>query len=163
MTPITIFLVVAVALQCYAARNSEDRLLVQEKTMAEDYRLPGGFEANDYILRIVPNFEQFTFLAELTLTVTPKVEKLKTITLHAHEDLDILDENVKIKTTSVDDIPLVGKIIRNNTNDFMVLTITPDFIVDQVYTITFSTYTGKIREAMNGFYRSSYVEGSTTK
>lgn len=163
MAPLTIFLVVAVALQCCAARDSEERLLVQEKTLAEDYRLPGGFDAVDYVLKIVPNFALFTFDADLTLTVIPTVDKLRTITLHAHEDLVIDRADVKISTTSIADIPLTSAILRNKTNDFLVLTVGSDFIVGQVYTITFTKYTGVIREAMNGFYRSSYVEGTTTK
>lgn len=138
-----------------------------------NYRLNTDIEPIEYIIDLTPYFdknvvgkEPFTFDGICTITIKANQMNLDTIVVHK-QDLNITDvsvtkkpgffspfpwkiEHINVKSTKYDNI----------THKFTVILESP-LNKDESYDLNFK-YTGKLRNDMTGFYRSSYKDGNYT-
>lgn len=142
---------------------AQDAISVDKKM--DVFRLPNNTEPISYNLKITPRIDplndDFTFSGIVTINILVKLST-KVLTLNADslkiQQIDIKDQN---SSTSVEVID--NKFIVKN-EQLEIQFNEPGLIVDRIYKVQI-TYTGKLRNDMTGFYKSSYIdqESKTTK
>lgn len=133
----------------------------------ENYRLPTSVSPSNYELEITPYFiaeEQklpFTFDGNVKITLRTSQTNIMDIILHSF-NLEILG----LPTLAEIAIPANNIIVNNITENMTTQKITLNLaspITPHVDYILIFYYIGHLNDAMNGFYRSSYVEDGVTK
>ncbi|CAI5448823.1 unnamed protein product [Caenorhabditis angaria] len=119
-------------------------------------RLPTFAEPTHYNIKLVPNFEQFTFDGNVDINVTIK-EATDILKLHS-QSLNI--RNVAITLADGTKSANLGTSYDDKLN---ILTINlPSKIAPQNAVLNFE-YVGELNDKMRGFYRSSYKDASGTE
>lgn len=79
-----------------AIRNRRSIELSSAQKLITDNRLPNEIEPLSYILELHPDFASSTFIGKIKINLTWKAEA-KVIELHSHYDLQIDENNVKVR------------------------------------------------------------------
>ncbi|GJQ73763.1 hypothetical protein Trydic_g18704 [Trypoxylus dichotomus] len=120
----------------------------------EGYRLPSDTIPISYDIVLEPNFQNFEFLGNVTITIQVQTVT-NTIALHAHE-LTIYPDTITVKAQN--GVQELGVSIRNNS-EFHLLMIDVDRGLQpgQILEV-YIAYTGYLNEDNEGFYRASYED-----
>lgn len=152
------FLFLIVSCSCVFAQDATD---VKEKM--DVFRLPNNTEPISYRLNVQPFIEpennNFTFNGTVLITIRVKITT-EELTLN----IDGLTINqIKVKdTNSSTDIEVAGNNIVKKNEQLIIQLKTPGLIADRVYEVEIA-YSGKLRNDMSGFYKSSYTDENSKK
>lgn len=154
MSRIILFLIVSCS--CVLAQGATDEI---EKT--DVFRLPNDTEPISYQLHIKPTIDPndnlFIFNGDVSISIKVK-SSTDVLTLNA-DGLNITQINVTDTTNT--STPIVIGVIEFNCvvkNEQLKIHLdTPGLIADRVYEVRIE-YTGKLRDDMTGFYKSSYID-----
>lgn len=123
-----------------------------------DYRLPSDTKPVSYKIKLTPNIVEnaFTFTGEVDIEF--KVEKAtKRVTFHI-EDITIIEDKIKIKSTAVPAEPIeVVATIQDEIKNFYTIVLKNELKKDSSYILSLS-YGGNLNDELRGFYRSSYKD-----
>lgn len=128
----------------------------------EDYRLPRDVQAINYDLEITPYFtaitgkQAWTFDGVAKISLKATVSGVLKIVLHMHD--------LTIGQYTLTDGHTGGNFEAaqyNAITDKWTITLTKP-LSNTVETLLTVYYTGNLKDDMNGFYRSYYMEGTTT-
>lgn len=131
-------------------------------------RLPRSVVPTAYDIKLIPFIwpDNFTFLGDVRILVNI-VESTNNITLHAETSIKIKSEDVKVKlvnkangTESTDEV--IAKQYFESVKQFYVMEFPKKLQPGEVYEVHIK-YVGVLDAYLQGFYRSSYVEGNTTR
>lgn len=131
-------------------------------------RLPRSVIPTAYDIKLIPFIwpNNFTFLGDIRILVTIQ-EDTNNITLHAETSIKIKNEDVSVKlvdkvkgTESSDEV--ISKQYFESVKQFYVMEFKKKLQKGEAYEIHIK-YVGVLDAYLQGFYRSSYVEGNTTK
>lgn len=132
-----------------------------EKEKMDVFRLPNNTEPISYTLIIFPTFDNFSFTGEVTINIRVIIPTGE-LTLNAYglqiKEITVTDESSKAI------IPVVSNKTVEKNQQLIIELDKPGLIADREYKVKIS-YTGKLRDDMTGFYKSSYFdkESNSTK
>lgn len=143
--------------------------ITQVKEETPYLRLPRSVIPTAYDIKLIPFIwpNNFTFLGEVRILVHI-LESTNNITLHAETSIKIKNEDVRVKlivdATNGTEIPNenITKQYFESAKQFYVMEFDKKLEKDEVYEIHIK-YVGVLDAYLQGFYRSSYVEGNNTK
>ncbi|KAF5281438.1 hypothetical protein FQA39_LY17792 [Lamprigera yunnana] len=126
----------------------------------EAERLPTTLVPLHYRLQIIPflNEQNFTTNGAVTITFKAKEETDK-ITLHAY-DMEIDKDSVKVKSVNTSNYNTVTDQQYNEVSQTYIITLKDYLLKDEEYDVEIK-YVGNLRDNMQGFYRSQYVDPKT--
>lgn len=128
-------------------------------------RLPRSVVPTAYDIKLIPFIwpNNFTFLGEVRILVSI-LESTNNITLHAETSIKIKNEDVRVRlvengTASSNEV--IAKQYFENTKQFYVMEFKTKLQKGEIYEINIK-YVGVLDAYLQGFYRSSYIEGNKT-
>lgn len=135
-----------------------------EKEKMDVFRLPNNTEPLSYKLSISPFLDpttrNFSFAGEVIIDIRV-ITSTQELTLNAYglqigeiEVTDIVDSSMKISVLS-------NKIVDKN-QQLKIQLNKPGLIADRTYKVQIK-YTGKLRDDMTGFYKSSYFDRESNR
>lgn len=140
------------------------------KEEAPYLRLPRSVVPTSYDIKLIPFIwpDNFTFFGDVRILVNIH-EDTKNITLHAENSIKIKNEDVKVRLLKKNnesdnrgpDEELTKQYFET-AKQFYVIEFKKTLEKGQVYEILIK-YVGVLDGFLQGFYRSSYVEGNKTK
>lgn len=131
-------------------------------------RLPRSVVPTAYDIKLIPFIwpDNFTFLGDVRIFVNI-LEPTNNITLHAETSIKIKSEDVTVKlvdtsngTNSTDEV--IAKQYFETAKQFYVIEFQKKLQPGEVYEVQIK-YVGVLDAYLQGFYRSSYVEGNNTR
>ncbi|KAG4068421.1 hypothetical protein HA402_007941 [Bradysia odoriphaga] len=131
-------------------------------------RLPRSVVPTGYDIKLIPFIwpDNFTFLGDVRILVNI-LEPTNNITLHAETSIKIKSEDVGVRlvnsgngTERKDEV--IAKQYFEATKQFYVMEFQKKLQPGEIYEIRIK-YVGVLDAYMQGFYRSSYVEGNETR
>lgn len=127
------------------------------------FRLPNNTEPKFYKLQIWPVIEpednNFVFTGDVSINILVK-STTNELTLNAVE-LSIIKIDIQNVNTSENFKNISHSFVKKNEQ--LIITVDPELIADQEYVVKIE-YSGKLRNDMTGFYKSSYKnENNETK
>lgn len=138
------------------------------KEEAPYLRLPRSVVPTAYDIKLIPFIwpDNFTFVGDVRILVTI-LEATNNITLHAETSIKIKKEDVTVRlvdktngTESPDEV--IAKQGFETIKQFYVMEFKKKLQKGEIYEIRIK-YAGVLDAYLQGFYRSSYVEGNKTK
>lgn len=128
-------------------------------------RLPRSVVPNAYDIKLIPFIwpNNFTFMGDVRILVNI-VEPTNNITLHAEISIKIKNEDVRVRllngTDNTDEV--ISKQYFEQPKQFYVMEFPKTLQKGEMYEIRIK-YVGVLDAYLQGFYRSSYIEGNTTR
>lgn len=148
---------------CISAHQPIDRIYINTFDGTADevnYRLPNDTIPESYDITLTTNVhnnvDDFTGEAIIKIKV---LKKTSSITLH-HRKLTITSVNLIAQGTGSKVNEDDGTY--DDVTEFLTIKCKRELTVDESLFLTI-TYTGKLRDDMGGFYKSSYVDSSGTR
>ncbi|KAJ6638248.1 Aminopeptidase N [Pseudolycoriella hygida] len=131
-------------------------------------RLPTSVIPFAYDIDLIPFIwpNNFTFLGEVRILVS--IDKItNNITFHAEESVKIKKENVRVKLMNAGNgsrnpDEVLAKQEYDAKTQLYVITFPKELHIGEMYEVRIK-YEGVLDDFLQGFYRSSYVEGNQTK
>jgi len=150
-------------------RPLDSHLSTDPRALA-DYLLPTALIPSQYEVHLIPYLDtdaptpeqQFTFDGVVKIRITCS-DATNVIKMHAY-DITIASKD-DIKVTLADSatvVPVDSFEISDDDKNFFTIQLGQSLEVAAEYDVEI-TYTGKLNEDLDGFYRSSYVEEGVTK
>jgi aminopeptidase N len=168
-------LLLCVAQHCLATHPIDtDRKYLKEEEEPEtradfDYRLPVGITVERYDVEITPeipietsdpNKDGFPFEGSVKITLKTEWSNVSSIVLHARR-LAIKSHELK---KNADLILTEPSLSFENVTEKLTIKLSSDAKLEANVTYTLSiSYSGTLDDSMEGFYRSSYMEGGKRK
>lgn len=138
-------------------------------TTPQYLRLPRSVIPTAYDIKLIPFIwpDNFTFLGDVRILVDI-MESTNNITLHAETSIKIKKEDVSVRLvdktngTAIHPDEVLSKQYFEPSKQFYVMEFPKKLQKGDVYEVRIK-YVGVLDAYLQGFYRSSYVEGNTTK
>nr|CAD7454245.1 unnamed protein product [Timema tahoe] len=136
---------------------------VPPKAPKLDVRLPRAIKPDSYDIKIIPFIVEgnFTFhgAVSIVLNVT---QDTRNVTLHVN-DIKVLQDTVEVvEERDTNGSVAVQRISNDSARQFLVLHLAGVLTAGRQYTVRMR-YIGNLNDALQGFYRSSYIVNNQTR
>nr|CAD7438148.1 unnamed protein product [Timema bartmani] len=136
---------------------------VPPKAPKLDVRLPRAIKPDSYDIKIIPFIVEgnFTFhgAVSIVLNVT---QDTRNVTLHVN-DIKVLQDTVEVvEERDTNGFVAVQRISNDSARQFLVLHLAGVLTAGRQYTVRMR-YIGNLNDALQGFYRSSYIVNNQTR
>ncbi|KAF4524596.1 hypothetical protein B566_EDAN008551, partial [Ephemera danica] len=145
------------------SRPQNSRIIQERREPDESYRLNFDILPKSYEITLIPYFEDFEPDKNFTFDGTVKIELFVNTTtnqikMHAY-DIAIDDTTVKFTHSNGSVLNIFQDLVYNDTDDrqFLNISLTENLIENETYILEMS-YTGRLNDDLDGFYRSKYVD-----
>ncbi|XP_031337814.1 aminopeptidase N-like isoform X2 [Photinus pyralis] len=140
--------------------NAAPEALLDTKSKEIAERLPTNLSPTHYRLQLIPFLHEQNFTSSGAVTITFKVnEETDKIVINAY-DMQILKDSVKVRELNGTESISVKDQRFNNVSESYTIDLSENLLKDKEYDVEMK-FIGQLRDNMQGFYRSQYLDSKT--